>query len=86
MIDLSHSEFKMSKPVAETIQKINRAGSIDQNLGLVQWCKVQYQKNGESSGLEIMKHQKAICSLAMYRAPKLMLIWRNFRNSKISKF
>ena len=69
-MDLSHSEFKMSKPVAETTQKVKMAGSIDQNSGLVQWYRVQYQKKGESNGLEIMKHQKAICSLAVYRAPK----------------
>ena len=83
-MDFSHSEFKISSPVAETIQKVKRAGSIDQNSGLVQWYKVQYQKKGESSGLEIMKHQKAICSLAMYRAPEVNAIRWTPRSGNIN--
>ena len=68
MMVLSHNELRMSSPVADTSQKVKSKGSIDQNLGLFQWVIVQYQKKGDSIGRETMKHQKATCSLMMYRA------------------
>jgi len=68
MIVLSHIELRISRPVADTIQNVKSNGSNAQNFGLVQWFIVQYQKNGDSIGLETMKHQKATCSLIMYRA------------------